>query len=216
MEVPAPPISWIEHSGTFERAYRIQNTETTKPSYLVIEVQTERQDEELPRRFLVNYMEVNLYAHDDVGDNVEEEEEYKGKGTLMNKGYYVYPVVLCPFPQSVPPPINETFQDEPLLTFNFRVVGLWEKDAREALNTHVSAIYYLLPAMKNADAALLGLAIGELVQRFQGDDTGLGRHLTGLHLMLQESEMMSEEEKLATQERLKPFAHLIKNDPLDE
>ena len=52
-----------------------------------------------------------------------------------------------------------------MLTFNFRKIGLWEKDAREFLNMHESAIYFLLPAMKNADATLLWLAIEDLAQR---------------------------------------------------
>ena len=103
-----------------------------------------------------------------------------------------------------------------MLAFNFMVLALWEKDAREFLNTHVSATYFLLPAMKNADATLLGLAIEELAQRFQGNDTGLGRHLTGLYLLLQQSETMSDEEKLAAQEHLKRFTHLIKHDPYEE
>src|SRR5690348_2979925 len=85
------------------------------------------------------------------------------------------------------------------------ILKLWEKDAREFLNTHVSATYFLLPVMKNADAALLGLAIEELAQRFQDDDKELGRHLTGLHMMLQLSDLMPEEEKLVAQEHLKRF-----------
>src|SRR5437588_2457555 len=103
-----------------------------------------------------------------------------------------------------------------MLAFNFRKLGLWEKDAREFLNMHESAIYFLLPAMKNADATLLGLAIEELAQQFQGNDLELGRHLTGLSLMLHQSETMSEEEKLAAQAHLKPFTHLIKDDPYDD
>lgn len=67
--------------------------------------------------------------------------------------------------------------------------------------------------MKNADATLLGLAIEELAQRFKGDDMELGRHLTALSMMLQRSEVMSDEEKLAAPEHLKRFAHLIKDDP---
>src|SRR6266568_688181 len=206
---------WIEHSGNFERAYRVQNTETDKPTYLVIEFQTEREDEDLPRRLLRNYATVNRYAL----EHVEQEDEVienKHEGTILNTGYYVYPAVLCPFPQAVPAPIRDTFQGEVMLAFNFMIVGLWEKDAPEFLNTHVSATYFLLPAMKNADATLLGLAIEELAQRFQGDDIELGRHLTGLSLMLQQSETMSDEEKLRVQEHLKPFMHLIKHDPYEE
>lgn len=206
---------WIEHSGNFERAYRVKNTETDKPTYLLIEFQTEREDEELPRRLLRNFARVNRYAGEDVeqeDDDVEDEHE----GTIINTGYYVYPAVLCPFPQAVPVPIRDTFQGEVMLAFNFMILGLWEKDAREFLNTHVSAIYFLLPAMKNADATLLGLAIEELAQRFQSDEMELGRHLTGLSLLLQQSETMSDEEKLLAQEHLKRFTHLIKNDPYEE
>lgn len=134
----------------------------------------------------------------------------------MNKGYYVYPEVLCPFPSAVPAHIRDEFQGQVMMIFNFKKITLWEKDAREFLNSHVSAVYFLLPAMKNADAALLGLAIEELVERFQGNDTELGRHLTGMSLMLQLSEMMSDEEKLAAQEYLKPYAHLITDNPSEE
>ena len=204
-----------KHSGNFERAYRVQNAETDKPTYLLIEFQTEREDKDLPRRLLRNFARVNRYAAEDVNqedDDVEDEHE----GTIINRGYYVYPAVLCPFPQAVPTPIRDTFQGEVMLAFNFMILGLWEKDAREFLNTHVSATYFLLPAMKNADATLLGLAIEELAQRFQGDDIELGRHLTGLSLLLQQSETMSDEEKLVAQEHLKRFTHLIKHDPYEE
>ncbi len=206
---------WIEHSGNFERTYRVQNPETDKPTYLVIEFQTEREDEDLPRRLLCNFATVNRYAYEDV-EQEDEDGEDEHKGTIMNTGYSVYPAALCPFSQAVPAPIRDTFQGEVMLAFNFMILGLWEKDARELLNTHVSAIYFLLPAMKNADATLLGLAIEKLAQRFQGDDLELGRHLTGLSLLLQQSEMMSEEEKLVAQEHLKRFTHLIKNDPYEE
>ncbi len=206
---------WIEHSGNFERTYRVQNTETDKPTYLVIEFQTEREDEDLPRRLLRNFARVNLYAHEDV-EQEDDDVEHVHEGTIMNTGYYVYPAVLCLFPQAVPAPIRDTFQGEVMLSFNFMLLRLWEKDAREFLNTHVSASYFLLPAMKNADATLLGLAIEELAHRFQSDDRELGRHLTGLYLLLQQSEMMSDEEKLVAQEHLKRFTHLIKNDPHEE
>ncbi|MFL5699312.1 MAG: hypothetical protein ACJ797_19690 [Ktedonobacteraceae bacterium] len=206
---------WIEHSGNFERAYRVQHPETDKPTYLVIEFQTEREDEDLPRRLMSNYATVNRYALEHA-EQEDEDIENKRDGIILNTGYYVYPAVLCPFPQAVPAPIRDTFQGEVMLAFNFMIVGLWEKDAREFLNRHVSATYFLLPAMKNADATLLGLAIEELAQRYQADDMELGRHLTGLSLLLQQSEMMSEGEKLVAQEHLKRFTHLIKNDPYEE
>ncbi len=204
---------WIEHSGKFERAYRIHSPETNKPSYLLIEFQIEREDEELPRRFLANYATVNSYAAKDVRqeDNAVEDED-----SIPHQEYYVYPEVLCPFPHAVPAPIKETFDGQVMLEFNFRTLRLWEKDAREFLNTHISATYFLLPAMKNGDAFLLGLAIEERAQRFQSNEMELARHLTGLSLMVQQSELLSDDQKLLAQNHLKPYMHLIKNDSHDE
>ncbi len=208
---------WIEHSGNFERAYRARSTETDKPIYLLIELQIERDDEDLPPRLLSHFATVNRYIHEEVElEDEDVEDEHERKGTTMNRGYYMDPIVLCQFPDAVPAPIRETFRGEVILAFNFTVLNLWEKDAREVLNTHVSATYFLLPAMKNVDATLLGLAIEELVQRFHGDDIELGRHLTGLSMMLQRSDIMSDEEKLTAQEHLKRFAHLIRDDPEEE
>jgi hypothetical protein len=206
---------WIEHSGKFERAYRIHSPETNKPSYLLIEFQIEREDEELPRRLLAHYATVNCYAAKDVrqeGNAAEDEDE----DIILHQEYYVYPEVLCQFPHAVPAPIKDTFDGQVMLEFNFQTLRLWEKDAREFLNTHISATYFLLPAMKNADAFLLGLAIEELAQRFQSNEMELARHLTGLSLMLQQSELMSDDQKLLAQNHLKPYMHLIKNDPHDE
>jgi hypothetical protein len=212
---------WIEHSGKFERAYRAHSTETDKPVYLLIEFQIEREDEDFSRRLLSHFATVDRYVQEEIEleDEVElededVEEEHEQKGTTITT--YVDPIALCQFPQAVPAPIRDTFGGKVILAFNFTVLGLWEKDAREVLNTHVSAAYFLLPAMKNADATLLGLAIEELVQRFQGDDMELGRHLTGLSMMLQRSDIMSDEEKLTAQEHLKRFAHLMKDDSEDE
>lgn len=199
---------WIEHSGKFERAYRLRTAETEKPVYMVIEFQTEREDKDVARLLLSHLATVDR--------SVAEETRHKRKGKAKEKDHYIDAAVLCPFPSTAPAPIRDTFQGKVMLEFNFKLLGLWEKDARELLNTHVSAIYFLLPTMKNADAALLALAIKELEQRLQSDEQELGRHLTGLSLMLQKSETMSEREKQAAQEQLKRFAHLIKNDADDE
>jgi hypothetical protein len=203
---------WNEHSGNFERTYRVQNPETDTPSYMLFEFQTERDDEDLPLRLLSHFATINLFA----AKNVQDENEQEHKGTIMKKEYDVYPEVLCPFPHAVPAPVRETFQGQVILSFKFFTIPLWEKDAREFLNTHVSASYFLLPVMKNADATLLKLAIEELAQQFRDDDGELGRHLSGMSLLLHQSEVMAEEEKQRAQEYLKRYAHLIKDDPHEE
>jgi len=208
---------WIEHSGKFERAYRVHNPEANLPTYMVIEFQTERtepEDKELPRHFLSTYARVLRFANEDIKQDsppVEEQEEDKNK-----QKYYVYPEIICPFPHNAPVPLRETFFGRVIHEFNFLTILLWEKDAREMLNTHVSASYFLLPAMKNADAPLLKLAIEELEQRFQGDDRELGRHLSGMNLLLEQSEIMGEEEKQTALSYLQRFAHLITHDPHEE
>ena len=198
---------WIEHSGNFERAYRVQHIDPDWPKYLVIEMQTESADGRLPRRLLCSFERANRYAV----EHGEEEDT-----TSMTWISHAYPVALCLFPQSVPAPIRDKVAGKITLSFDFMVLGLWEKDAREFLNTHVSALYFLLPVMKNADATLLGLAVEELAERFRSDDVELGRHLTGLSLLLHQSEVMSQEEKLLAQEHLNRFKHLIKDDTHDE
>jgi hypothetical protein len=208
--VGAYKTEWIEHSGNFERAYRVYHPEKKRLIYLVIEIQCEPEDEELPRRLLCTFVRINRYADED-GEkdfNVVQDER---KGTVSISGYYVEPVVLCPFPQGVPAPIRNVS-----LEFNFHTLGLWEKDAREFLNRQISAIYFLLPVMKNADAHLLGQAIEQLVQRFPDDPLELGRHLTGLNLLMHQSETMSEEEKVAAEKLLKPFTHLLIEDPCSD
>lgn len=208
---------WIEHSGNFERAYRAHSPDDDSPTYLLIEFQTEREDEDLPLRLLSHFARVNLYVMENVDqDDEDEQDELEQKGTTMNRGYSIYPAVLCQFPNAVPAPVEETFNGKVILSFKFKTIDLWKKDAREILNSHVSASYFLLPAMKNADATLLGLAIEELAQQFQRNDSELGRHLTGLNMMLQQSEMMPEEQKLVAQGHLKRFSHLIKSDPYEK
>ena len=229
---------WIEHSGNFERAYHIQNTETGKPCYLVFELQLEREDEDLPYQLLSTYARMLSYAQKDVvpeEDAVDEDEdededwneevedasededdEVEHVAPARKQPYFIYPYMICPFPQTVPAHIRDESDGQVNLAFNFLRIKLWEKDAREFLNTHVSATYFLLPAMKNADATLLALAIEELSQRFQDDDTELGRHLTGLNVMLQLSETMPDEEKMLAQKHLERFAHLVKHGNDDE
>ena len=204
--VGAYKTEWIEHSGNFERAYRVYHPKKKRLLYLVIEFQCEPEDEKLPSRLLCTFVRINRYA-DEEGEQTFTVVESGNKGTVSVSGYFVEPIVLCPFPQRVPAPIRDAS-----LEFNFYVLGLWEKDAREFLNKQVSAIYFLLPAMKNADAYLLGLAIEQLVQRFHDDPLELGRHLTGLNLLMQQSETMSEEEKLATEKLLQPYMHLMIDD----
>jgi hypothetical protein len=184
----------------------------------VVEIQLEREVDDLPRELLTHFVSITRYISEELTPDTEPkyEPDPKTGGTLVDRGYSLYPVVLCQFPTAVPAPFRETSHGQVLMAFNFIVVGLWEKDAREVLNTRNHAAYYLLPAMKNADAALVGLAIDELAQHFGHDESELGRHLTGLSLMLQQSEMMPEAERLVAQEHLKRFAHLIKDDPHEE
>src|SRR5436190_271090 len=105
---------WIEHSGNIERAYRAQSTETDKPVYLLIEFQTEREDEDLPRRLLSHFATVDRYVHEELEDE-DVEEEHEHKGTIINRGYYVDPIALCQFSQAVPAPIRDTFRGEVIL-----------------------------------------------------------------------------------------------------
>ncbi len=210
---------WIEHSGQFERVYRVQNSETNKPSYLHVEVQT---DPDYTKNLASNLLLTNVHmlsvAREDIVEAdvpEDEDEEPHIEGTLLNKGFFVHPNALCLFPNNVPEDIIEKFHGQVMMEFHFKKLCIWEKDAREFLNTHATAIYFLLPVMKNADASLLGLAIKEIAEKFHEDETELGRHLTGMNLLIQLSQTLPDEEKQAVQTPLQPFKHLIK-DQTDE
>lgn len=213
--VQAYKTEWIEHSGRFERAYRVRSEDSDEPTVLMFEFQMERDDEDLPRRLLANFATVMRKVKEYFPED-EHVVQYESGNRGTVSAYDVYPEVLCPFPSSIPEHIRDEIGGRVMLEFKFRRILLWEKDAREVLNMHASVAYFLLPAMKNADADLLALAIGELAQRFQGNDAELGRHLTGLNFMLGMSETMPDEQKLLVQEHLKSFAHLIKDDTHDE
>ncbi len=165
--------------------------------------------------------EIQRAAHR--GDSPENEKsfaEYEKRKAAKPRGthttVYIDPVIICPFPSAIPAPIHSELHGVVLMEFSFDRIDLWEKDAREFLNSRVSASYFLLPCMKNVDAALLKLAIEELAHRFQDNDLELGRHLTGMNLFLEGSETMTEEEKQAAQVHLQRFAPLMKHDSMDE
>ncbi len=88
----------------------------------------------------------------------------------------VISLVIYPFRTKLPvSPLREMSRQNELLVFHFKVLALWELEARQYLKEHIVSMYPLLPTMKGANASMLLEAIDELKQHY--DETNLGRRL---------------------------------------
>ena len=68
----------------------------------------------------------------------------------------VISIIVYPFPTKMAEsPLRETFDDEELLIFRFRVFPRWEQQAEQYINEHAVVMYALLPTMEGANASLL-------------------------------------------------------------
>ncbi len=94
--------------------------------------------------------------------------EYHG---ILHKKYElpIISLVLYPFKITmVQSPYQEFLGSEEILTFQLKVVALWEVDARQFVEQKAVSIYSLLPTMKGVTAELLLQAIQEIRETYQG------------------------------------------------
>jgi hypothetical protein len=107
------------------------------------------------------------------------------------------------------PPLRELSGTDEILTFHYRVLEMWNFDARHYLQQHLVSMYTLLPTMNHADAAVLLQAHAELVEYYQKDATDLkDRHLW-FQTFLQRTTTVSEQEKQKVRKRLDVFDQLL-------
>ncbi len=95
--------------------------------------------------------------------------------------------------------------------FKFLTLELWKLDARWYVEEQAVSMYALLPTMRDADASLLLRAINEMVEQLSG--TTLARQLLWMGTFLRRTEMVSPQDKLRVEERLKMFDSLLEQDP---
>jgi hypothetical protein len=124
----------------------------------------------------------------------------------------VISLVIYPFRTKLPvSPLRETSRQNELLVFHFKVLALWELEAKQYLKEHVVSMYPLLPTMKGANASMLLEAVDELKQHY--DETNLGRRLLWLRTLLERVKTLPQEDKSRVEERLHMFDSLLEDDP---
>ncbi len=114
----------------------------------------------------------------------------------------VLSVVLYHFEQKVPvPPYREMSGDEALLTWEYRVIGLYNMEAEQFRRQQAFCMYSLLPAMKGVDAGMLIQTLQEMKQRYTPEV--MKHHLDRFWKMLQKSITISKEDKLQVEKELR-------------
>ena len=155
-----------------------------KPRILNLELQT-GYDKNMPVRLL----KYHVGLHD------------KHKLPVISMVMYLFNTTI---PES---PYIEKDGDEIILTFHFRVLQLWTLDAQHFVQNRIIAMYTLLPAMKNVNAALLIEAIEELKVYYTPSQ--FGEHLARFRTVLDRSTTLSEQEKKIVEEQIQEYNSLI-------
>src|SRR5436309_2091661 len=109
---------------------------------------------------------------------------------VYNAGLYrdyhlpVISIVIYPFrvTMAVPPLRIKSGEDE-ILTFRFKILPLFELDAEDLVRQHHTAMYPLLPTMKNVHAELAAQAMQELAELYHDDEVTLGQQLIWMQLL---------------------------------
>lgn len=113
----------------------------------------------------------------------------------------VVSLLIYPFKTKVQrPPYEEKIAGEVCLTFQYKILCLWEMDAELFVRDHVVCMYTLLPAMRGANAPLLKQALQEMAQHYTRGQ--LGHHLIRFRNIMERATTMSEQDKREVEEDL--------------
>jgi len=124
----------------------------------------------------------------------------------------VISVILYLFETSVPAsPYREMSGQKEYLTFHYRVIALWELDAREYVEKQAIYMYTFLPGMKGANVALMKEAIDGMKQRYT--QLHLARHLTRFRTILHRSTLLTEADKQLVEDYMQSYDSLLDSDP---
>jgi hypothetical protein len=115
----------------------------------------------------------------------------------------VLSIILYPFKAKFPdPPYRELGGDGTLITFEYKVLLLWQMDARTYIEQRQVCLYTLLPAMEHASVPLLKQALREMRQYYP-DNKQFGHHLTRFNTIMLRSSTLTDEQKEEMKEELK-------------
>jgi len=101
-----------------------------------------------------------------------------------------------------------------ILTFRFRTLALFELDAEKFVRQHHTAMYPLLPTMKNVHERLIDQVVQELVELYREDEVALSQQIVWLKLLLERTDTVPPLEKEKIKERLSMFDQLFEESPM--
>jgi predicted transposase YdaD len=140
---------------------------------------------------------------------------------VYNAGLYhdhhlpVITIVVYPFKVTVAvPPLSIKSGEDEILTFRFKTLALFELDAEDFVRQHHTAMYPLLPTMKNVHADLISQVMQELAELYRDDEVTLAQQFIWLQLLLERTDTISNLEKVQVKERLSMFDQLFEESPM--
>jgi hypothetical protein len=126
----------------------------------------------------------------------------------------VISIIIYPFRTTVATsPFCVKDEEEEFVTFRFRTLRLFEKDARKYVDDHVLCMYALLPTMQNVDHVLLKQAMDELVEFYSEDEVALSRQFVWMEIFLNRTDTVSDVEKSKILEELNMYDRLWEENP---
>ena len=154
----------------------------------------------------IAYIELETDGGNDMGARMLE---YFG---IVYRKYRVpiIAIVMYPFRTTVPePPLCVCDDTGEILRFQYRVIKLWEKDARQFMEEWPASLYTLVPTMKGANYALLSQALDAMAALYVGQHRMLRTSLLWFDLFLSRTDTVSAEDRRRIMQKLDQFDSLL-------
>lgn len=126
-------------------------------------------------------------------------------------------VVIYPFVTTLPESqLCIMDEDEKILIFNVRVIGLWNYNAHTYLEQHKVNIYALLPTMGGANYDILSQALDELKAYYREQPAQFSSHLLWFGVFLKRTTIVSPQDKERIITKMTDFESLLYENPFVE
>jgi len=107
-------------------------------------------------------------------------------------------------------------EDEKILIFNVRVIGLWNYHAQTYLEQHKVNIYALLPTMEGANYDILSQALDEMKAYYREQPVRFSSHLLWFGVFLKRTTTVSPSDKERIINKMTDFESLLNENPFVE
>jgi hypothetical protein len=140
---------------------------------------------------------------------------------IYNAGLYhdyhlpVVTIVIYPFRVTMAvPPLHIKGSEDEILTFHFKTLPLFELDAEDFVREQHTAMYPVLPTMKNVHADLVFQVMQELEELYRDDEITLAQQFIWMKLLLERTDIVSDLEREQIKERLSMYDQLFEESPM--